>query len=290
MPSRRRAWPASASAIELGEPVPSALWLTLSTRPLSPGRFEATEHTAGPWDPAHQHGGPPAALLARAIESTRPRPQHQIARIALDILGPIPLGELEVAAHLVRPGRSVELLEAELTAHGRPVMQATAWRVLIAPPDVPVDASDPAPRIGPTDSPARELDLPEQWRSGYLQAIEWRLIEGNLLQPGPSAAWTRMRLPLVDDEPVSPVQRALVVADSGSGLSNVLDIRSWLFINPDLTVHFTRPPRGEWIQLDAVTTVAPGTVGLARSTLSDVDGPVGFGTQSLLIAHRAVPR
>lgn len=255
-------------------------------RPLSPGRFEATPHAAGPWDPAHQHGGPPAALLARALEATRPRPEHQIARIAFDILAPVPLGELEVAAHLVRPGRSVELLEAELTAHGRPVMRATAWRVHRAPPDVPPSAGEPLAGVGPTDPMTRELDLPPQWRSGYLEAIEWRLVEGHLLQPGPCAAWTRMRVPLVEGEAVSPVQRALVVADSGSGLSSVLDIGSWLFVNPDLTVHFIRAPRGEWICLDAESTIAAGQVGLARSTLSDVAGPVGFGAQSLLVAHR----
>lgn len=261
-------------------------------RPLSPGRYEATAHTAGPWDPAHQHGGPPAGLLARAIEATRPRADHQIARIALDILGPVPLGELEVAAHLVRPGRSVELLEAELTSHGRPVMRATAWRVLVAPGDTPAAAPNggraAASAAGPSpeEVAGRGLSLPPQWRSGYLEAIEWRLIAGNLLQPGPCVAWTRMRVPLLDGEPVSPVQRILVVADSGSGLSNVLDFGSWLFINPDLTVHFTRPPRGEWICLDAGSTIAAGQVGLARSTLSDREGVVGYGSQSLFIAHR----
>jgi hypothetical protein len=255
-------------------------------RPLSPGRFEATEHTAGPWDPAHQHGGPPAALLARAIEAVRPRPEHWIARIAVDILGPVPLGELDVAAHLVRPGRSVELLEAELTSHGRPAMRATAWRVRIAPSDVPSAPPPGPPNRLPEASDRGGLSLPPQWRSGYLEAIEWRLVHGDLLRPGPSAAWTRMRVPLVEGEPVSPVQRTLVVADSGSGLGNVLDIGSWLFINPDLTVHFTRPARGEWIYLDAVTAIAPHTVGLARSTLSDVEGVVGYGSQSLFVAHR----
>lgn len=256
-------------------------------RPLSPGRYEATEHTAGPWDPRHQHGGPPAALLARAIEATRPRAGHRIARIALDILGPLPLGEIEVAAHLIRPGRSVELLTAELTSRGRPVMRATAWRVLVAPPEVPPSVPTAAATSLPTEG--GELDLPPQWRSGYLKAIEWRVVEGNLLQPGPSAAWTRMRMPLVAGDAVSAVQRTLVVADSGSGLGNVLDIGSWLFINPDLTVHFTRQPRGEWIRLDAVTTVAPGGTGLARSTLADADGVVAYGAQTLFVTPRRGP-
>ena len=34
--------------------------------------FVATAHTRGPWSPKHQHGGPPSALLARAIEAQAP--------------------------------------------------------------------------------------------------------------------------------------------------------------------------------------------------------------------------
>jgi Acyl-CoA thioesterase C-terminal domain/Acyl-CoA thioesterase N-terminal domain len=264
-------------------------------RQLTPGRFLATPVTAGPWDPSHQHGGPPAALLARAIELTRPRPDRYLARITLDILGPLPLGDLDVAAHLVRPGRSVELLEAEITAHGRPVMRANAWRIRAAPPDLPsrgVESSSPEspdpPVPGPEGFPTAEVDgqRAPSWASGYVGSIEWRFVSGHFLLPGPCVAWTKMRVPLVEDEEPTPLQRALVVADSGNGLSNVLDIRSWLFVNPDLSVHLARLPQGEWICVDAATTIPEGGVGLARSTLSDERGPFGYGAQSLLVAAR----
>lgn len=258
--------------------MPAAFYL-----PLGSGRFTATEATAGPWDPGQQHAGPPSALLTRAIEAVDPRPELRLARIAVDILGPLPLGELGVTARVLRPGRSVELLEAELAAGGRPVMRATGWRVRSAPDDVPAPAPDPLVNPGPEGVPT-ETAL--GWESGYLDSIEWRFVSGHLREPGPAVAWTRMRLPLVDGEEPSPACRALVVADSGNGLSNVLDIRSWLFVNPDLTVHLTRPPRGEWLCLAAATTISPGGVGLARSTISDVDGVVGSGAQSLFIARR----
>jgi hypothetical protein len=96
-----------------------------------------------------------------------------------------------------------------------------------------------------------------------------------------------MRYPLVPDEEPSPLQRVLAVADSGSGLSGVLDARRWLFINPELTVHLHREAAGEWICLDARTTISAGGSGVATSTLSDVHGPVAFGAQSLLIKARA---
>ena len=58
------------------------------------------------------------------------------------------------------------------------------------------------------------------------------------------------------------------------------------FINPELTVHFRREPRGEWICLDAETANAEGGAGLATATLSDDDGVVPYGAQSLLVSRR----
>jgi hypothetical protein len=91
---------------------------------------------------------------------------------------------------------------------------------------------------------------------------------------------------VVDGEAPSGLQRVLAVADSGNGVSAVLPFEEWMFINPELTVHVRREARGEWICLDAETTVEPDGAGLARSTLSDVDGPVAHGAQSLLVAPR----
>ncbi len=80
------------------------------------------------------------------------------------------------------------------------------------------------------------------------------------------------------------MQRVLAVADSGNGVSAVLSWDDWLFINPELTVHVLRPPVGEWVVLDAATSVADA--GLARSVMSDADGPVAYGAQSLFVAPR----
>ena len=78
----------------------------------------ATPHTTGPWDARAQHGGPPSALLGRAIQRCGPRDDMVIARFTCEILRPIPVGEIQVQARLARPGRSVELLEAVASAGG----------------------------------------------------------------------------------------------------------------------------------------------------------------------------
>lgn len=249
--------------------------------PLDDDRWRATVHTTGPWDERFQHGGPPSALLGRAVERCSPRDDMLVSRVTVEILGAIPVGELELRSQVVRPGRSVELVEAALSAGGRDVARAQAWRVLRTTKDV---ASRHAAAPGlPTESPPLERGA---WVDGYLSAIEWRFARGGFQAPGPSAAWTRMLHPLVPDEEPSPLQRVLVVADSGSGISGELDLREWLFINPELTVHVHREAVGEWICLDAQTTISAGGAGLATSVLSDAKGPVGVGAQSLLVARR----
>jgi len=124
------------------------------------------------------------------------------------------------------------------------------------------------------------------WVDGYLSAIEWRGVRGGFTEPGPATVWARMRYPLVPDEEPGPLERVLAIADSGNGVSRELDIASWHFINPELTVHLHREAAGEWICLDAQTVISAGGAGLATSVLSDLDGPVGVGAQSLLIALR----
>jgi acyl-Coa thioesterase superfamily protein/acyl-CoA thioesterase superfamily protein len=247
--------------------------------PLGDGRFASTPHTSGPWDPAFQHAGPPAALLGRALERCEPREGLLLARLTYEILRPVPLAELAVAARVVRPGRSVELLEGELSVDGEPVVAVRAWRVRRA--SAPTSAADPPP----PPRPAVATPPPGVDGFGYGHAVEMRFAAGDW-QPGPATVWTRLRVPLVAGEEPTGLQRVLAVADSGNGVSAVLPWSDWLFINPELTVHLRREPRGEWICLDAETTITEGGAGLARSTLSDDDGVVAVGAQSLLVSPR----
>jgi Thioesterase-like superfamily len=248
--------------------------------PLGDGRFRATPHTRGPWDPAFQHAGPPAALLGRALERCEPRDDMLLARFTFEIVRPVPVAELEVEARIARPGRSVQLLDGELRAGGEAVMTVRAWRVLGAtaptvgdrpPPPRPPDATPPPPALD---------------GFGYGEAVEMRFAAGSWHEPGPATVWFRQRVGLVAGEEPTGLQRLLAVADSGNGVSGVLPLDEWLFINPELTVHVRRQPREEWICLDAETTISEGGVGLARSTLSDDFGVVGAGAQSLLVMPR----
>ncbi|MFD7626879.1 thioesterase family protein [Streptomyces sp. NPDC059851] len=250
-------------------------------------RFQATEYTRGPWDPAAQHAGPPAALLGRAVEE-RPgaRTDMRIARITYEILRPVPIGPVRITTSVLRAGRSTELVEAALYPEGaaEPVMLARALRIRVAAEAVPAVA--PGPQLPPPGEVGVTPFFPVPWDMGYHAAVETRFTEGAFTEPGPGTCWMRMKVPLIAEEGTRPLDRVLVAADSGNGISAVVDFGRYLFVNGDLTVHLHRHPAGEWVCVEARTSVDAAGIGLADAVLHDEKGPVGRGAQSLFVAPR----
>ena len=253
--------------------------------PDGPSRFISSEYTRGPWDPGSQHAGPPSALLARALEHTNPRDDSQIVRVTIEILRPVPIAPLEVETTVVRPGRKVELLTGELRAGGESTLRATAWRMRTE--DIGVTAGTDAPPTPPgPDTTVAVNHFPWSVEVGYPSAMEWRVVGGDLMTPGPATVWMRMRGALVEGEAPSPLTRVMVAADCGNGVSAVLDLGRHLFVNTDLTVSLHRMPAGEWVCLDATTTIESHGIGFAASQFFDEQGPLGRGAQSLFVARR----
>jgi hypothetical protein len=250
-------------------------------------RYLATELTRGPWDPGAQHAGPPAALLGREIERLEDAGEFQVGRATFEILRSVPIAPVQVSARVLRPGRRVQLVEAELRDEaGEPLMRANAWRLRTAPLEIPPEAMAAA---GPPPGPERGAEaefFPTGEELGYHSAMEVRFIRGGFVEPGPALVWLRMRQPLVAGEESSPLQRVLVTADVGNGVSASLDYRRYLFINVDLTVHLERMPVGEWVCVDAQTLPQPSGNGTAESVLSDEGGRIGRALQTLLVAER----
>jgi Thioesterase-like superfamily len=303
--------------------------------------FVATSATVGPWSADAQHGGPPSALAARALELHEPDPRQRLARVCVDILRPVPIGKISVRTRTVRPGRRVALVEAVLEADGQDVLHARGWRIERPDGEVPeVLDQDSARDHGPGGEVPPVGDGPtppifEHAPDGYLQMIEWRFMSGaaraaaqpeteNGAEPvghgqafaapavteaapavteaapavteaarGRTAqaryVWTRPRLPLILGEEPTPMSRALLVADSGSGVSAALPPSGFIFINVDLTVVLPRDPAGEWLLLEASTAIGADGTGLATTRLSDQQGSVGRAWQTLLVAPRPQP-
>ena len=116
--------------------------------------------------------------------------------------------------------------------------------------------------------------------------MQLRVLSGDFLEPGPAAVWLRMRYPLLDGEEPTALQRVMIAADVGNGISAVVDWRRFLFINVELTVHLERMPDGEWVCVDAITVPGSNGIGTAESVLADRRGRIGRAAQTLLIRER----
>lgn len=256
-------------------------------RPLGDGAYEPTWATESPWDTGAQHGGPPSALLGYLMRTHDPVPGLRLAKVTVEFLGQVPRTTLTTDARVVRPGRRVRMLEASLSADGKPVALARGWEIAVT--DTRVPDQDPAPVSGAgvtVPDPQPQRYFPGFGRWGYGESIEWRWMYGALGEPGPGAVWTRPRLPLVAGEPLVPLDRALLVADSANGISATLPVDRWLFVPTSVTVVVHRHPAGEWVSLEARTTLGGDGHGSTTGTLGDTEGTLGTISQPLLVAPR----
>ena len=247
------------------------------------GGFVATELASGPWDPNAQHGGPPSALLVRALERVAAPDGLSLARLTFEFLRPVPIGPVEVHAEVTRPGRRVQLLDGVMLAGGVEVVRVRAVRVLGADRGAALEETV-TPPPGPEE--ARHGDLPGLHRPRFAtDAVEIRFVAG-AFGGGPATAWFRLTRPIVAGEQPSALQRLAAAGDFGAGLSGMLPREKYLFINVDLTLYVERSPVGEWICLQSQTRIPSGGTGVAESVLYDERGRVGRATQALLIAPR----
>lgn len=242
----------------------------------------------GPWSPDALHGGVPAAVLARAVERFDPGPTGFVARLTVDLLRPVPFEPLVVEVERARRGRSVEHLDAVLEAGGVAVARARALRLReVAGLDLSGAVTPPAaPALPPPDACPVVSWGRDPVRSGFFGAWECRSAHGGFGEPGPGAAWFRLRVPLVEGERPSPFERLAAVSDFGSGVGSTLgfsDRQEWLFINPDLTVARWRVPVGDWLALHAGSWARAEGTGMAETVLADERGPVGRAVQTILV-------
>ena len=245
--------------------------------------YEATRWTRGPWSQTHQHAGPPSALLIGQMEAGCGEP-FRVVRCAIEILRPVPIGALSVRLELRRDGRSVKIAEGALVdERGAVCLRAEAMAIAASARDLP--ATDPVATEPPPDaSEPRPFPFFPPGDS-YARAMDVRFGRGDF-GDGDVMAWLRMRVALVEGRETTALERVLVAADSGSGVSQRLSLDEYTFVNADLTVALHRPLVGEWVGLAARTELDGRGVGLADTRIHDVRGPVGRGLQSLVVRAR----
>lgn len=250
-------------------------------------RYLPTEAARGPWSPDSLHGGPVGALLAGAVEPLLA--DLHPARATLELIRPVPVAPLTITTELIRPGKKVRMADGTMaTEDGTVVATIRLLGIRREPTPLPDGAMpDETPPSMPSAAPGGEEFAAQVGYDAFHNiGVEHRFVAGSFKEPGPSTDWIRLRVPVVAGDAASALQRVMAAADFGNGISSVADFTSMLFINPDLTVHLHRLPAGEWVCLDAASTLAEHGVGLAQSALWDEQGPLGRALQSLLVGAR----
>ncbi|MGN6688552.1 MAG: thioesterase family protein [Actinomycetales bacterium] len=247
---------------------------------LSATSFRPTEHVGGAWNTEEQHIAPALGLMAHAVELDRDQRRDDglvISRLSYDILGVLPMEPVDVQVRVVRPGRTIDLVEAVLSHASRPAVLLRAW--LLKPTDTTSLAGTDLPRIpGPDELP--EWDAAAVWPGGFIASGEIRRKEAG---PGRASFWVRSEHALLDGEPVSATASAARLLDIANGMAVRADPGQVVFPNVDLTAHLVRQPAAGWVGFDTTVSFGPAGVGLTSSMLHDERGPFGTLAQSLTV-------
>ncbi|GAA4894698.1 thioesterase superfamily protein [Stackebrandtia albiflava] len=261
-------------------PTPPAYFTRLDTH-----RFAPTGHAQGAWASDEQHFSPLGGLITHAVERHArldDRTGTLLSRISFDILGRPALDACEIHVETVRPGRTIELIEATARIGGRQVVRARAW--CLAAHDTAAVAGG-----GPDRLPhPRDLDtypLSQAWPGGYIASLDFRPVTPP--RPGRTRGWVSTGLDLVAGEKAGPYARYLALVDTANGIAVRRPPTEWMFPNVDLTVHLHRRPEGDWTGLDTTVVFGATGLGVTATVLHDVTGPVGYAQQALTV--RALP-
>jgi Acyl-CoA thioesterase C-terminal domain/Acyl-CoA thioesterase N-terminal domain len=239
----------------------------------------------GPWNPEHLHGGPICGVLAHAIETCPSPVPMRVARMTVEMTRPVPLAPFSVHAEVTRAGRRIQQIDARIAAAGQTLVRASALRVRIGRRDeaIAIPFHDPLPARVP--GPPRDPEMLRLFSPGFIRALDF--MRSQLAAPGePGVTWSRMRVPLVEGELVTPFVRLATVCDFASGTGNPIDFARFTSINPDLSLHVLREPRSEWIGIRARSGIDADGIGQSYGTLFDAEGPVARALVSLLVERR----
>lgn len=251
--------------------------------PLGDGDFRPTLHAQGAWRSDEQHMAPVSALLVHCLEAFEPSEELRIGRITFDILGMIGADVTHVDVRTVRPGRTIRLDEAVASVGGRPVVRASAWRLLRG--DSAALATDAGPAL-PSPEGLTPWEGAVRWGGGYISSLEFWTPDPT--SRGGGVYWIRQTKTVVEGEDSTPVARYAGAIDCMNGVSPVVEPVEWMFPNVDLTVHLHRlPTSAEWVGLQTNVAVGPDGVGVTSAVLHDEAGPLGRAEQILTV--RSMP-
>ncbi|TPG35138.1 acyl-CoA thioesterase domain-containing protein [Mycolicibacterium hodleri] len=245
--------------------------------------FNPSIMAQGPWGSTIA-GNFVGGILGHVVENAVTDRGLTPARLTVDLLRPAALAPLRGRSSIVRQGRRLVLVEAELLQSDTVVARATAlflrrgeqpsgevWTTPLAMPPIPLAPTGPSVGV--------PLLIWAYGRNGHAAGRSFDLTEWQ--HDGPKFVWVRDLVPLIAGVPTTPFVRASMAGDVASSLTHY-GTAGLNYINADYTLTMSRLPEGEDIGLAALTYTGDDGVGTGTAALFDHRGQIGTATATTL--------
>lgn len=248
------------------------------------GRLLPERAAASMWGGSgnHMRGMAVSGALARSVEHVTCRGSHaqlRPVRWHLELFRPAAMVPCEVGTTVVRAGRRLSVIDAELRQDEVVVARASALflaageqatgTVWTADPGV----EPPPPDLRPTTTEPRLY---------HSAGLGWTGSPESHGDARRKQVWI-LPVPVVTGEPVSPFQLAAMAADVVSAVSH-WGSGGLEFINVDVSLAMSRLPVGDGIGLAAQHRTEDHGLATGSATLFDRVGPIGVGTVAAMLA------
>ena len=238
-----------------------------------------TPASASGWADDHVRGPAVSGVLARATERTADArmPDKRPVRWTVDLFRTAGMHPATITTQVIRHGRRIGLIDAELVQLGRPVARSRALFAL------PGDSPDGLVWSGAHDLTPPPVDLgpiPGEPRIYHRPEGAWTADADDLRGAGHKQTW-HFPVPLVDGERPTRFQMAAAVAD----VTNL--VVSWgtagvEFINADITLAMSRLPVAMEMGLSTTDRFDSDGIAVGTAVLFDRAGVFGATTISTL--------
>ena len=245
-------------------------------------KYKSTIHAQGAWNAHEQHMAPATGIICAELDHFSARSDLRIGRISLDILGLIPAGEFQIETRIIRPGKTIELIESTMSAHGKSCIQARTWRMMMSDTQAVAGLEDQ--KVADPDEGILWEEI-RNWPGGYIQSLEARRLDR---RAGKGIVWLTNPYDMVEGQIHSDFVKLMGMVDTANG---IVTRQGWPFNytspNLDLQIHLYRMPIGKWLGLETVQQYGDDGIGLTSSILHDLNGPFGRAEQILTLRKLA---
>jgi hypothetical protein len=245
--------------------------------------FVPSAIATGPWE-STIGGNFVGGILGHIVESAVGEPGWHPTRLTVDLLRPAALAPVRGRTSLVRQGRRLTLVDAELLQSDTVVARATGlflrrgeqppgeiWTSPLTMPPVPTGPAELTTRV--------PLMIWAHGRNAGTAGPSFDLSQWQ--QDGPKFVWVRDVAPLVDGVPTTPFARAAMAGDVASSLTHY-GTTGLHYINADYTLSLSRLPDGHDVGLAAMTYSGHDGIATGTAALFDRQGQIGTATATTL--------